>query len=247
MASMLICKTASCDVLHEWAQKNGCWLPWTANPQPGDVVIFDFTAGRHTRNQHTGILISRTGSTLTCIEGNTSVSSNDNGGSVMRRTRYTSQVTGYIRPKWTSTQTAEKLMLIAQAQVGVKEYPADSNKVKYNTWYWGKAVSGSAYPWCAAFVSWCFAVLAGEISGETIPTTTTGVMVMVNVPLLKNGMSGSSVKKLQILLNGLGYSVGTVDGDFGSKTLAAVKKFQNASGLTADGEVGSNTWAKLIN
>lgn len=28
------------------------------------------------------------------------------------------------------------------------------NNVKYNTWYYGKEVSGSQYPWCAAFVSW---------------------------------------------------------------------------------------------
>ncbi len=37
-----------------------------------------------------------------------------------------------------------------------KESPANSNNVKYNTWLYGKPVNGSAYPWCAAFVSWCF-------------------------------------------------------------------------------------------
>lgn len=35
------------------------------------------------------------------------------------------------------------------------ERPMGSNNVKYNTWYYGHQVSGSAYPWCAAFVSWC--------------------------------------------------------------------------------------------
>ena len=44
----------------------------------------------------------------------------------------------------------------ALAEVGVKETPANSNNVKYNTWYYGKNVSGSAYPWCAAFISWLF-------------------------------------------------------------------------------------------
>ncbi len=244
--AMLICKTASCDVLQTWAKQKGCWLAWTASPQPGDLVIFDF-AGNHTRCQHVGILIARTGSTLTCIEGNTSVTSNDNGGAVMRRTRYTSQVTGYVRPRWTAEQTAEKLMLIAQAQVGVKEIPSGSNKVKYNTWYWGRAVSGSAYPWCAAFVSWCFAVLAGEISGETIPTTTTEVttMVTIRLPLLKRGVRGSAVGKMQRELNALGYDCGTVDNDFGPKTEKAVLAFQRDNGLVQDAEAGAATLTKL--
>lgn len=29
------------------------------------------------------------------------------------------------------------------------------NDVKYNDWYYGQHVSGSKYPWCAVFVSWC--------------------------------------------------------------------------------------------
>lgn len=44
----------------------------------------------------------------------------------------------------------------AISQIGVKESPAGSNNVKYNTWYYGREVSGAAYPWCAVFVSWCF-------------------------------------------------------------------------------------------
>lgn len=53
--------------------------------------------------------------------------------------------------------TAQELVNIAKNEVGVKENPANSNNVKYNTWYYGgKPVNGSQYPWCAAFVSWCF-------------------------------------------------------------------------------------------
>lgn len=44
----------------------------------------------------------------------------------------------------------------AHAEIGTKEIPANSNNVKYNTWYYGRAVSGSAYPWCCAFISWLF-------------------------------------------------------------------------------------------
>ena len=52
--------------------------------------------------------------------------------------------------------TANDVIRIAAAEVGTTEYPPNSNKVKYNTWYYGQEVSGSAYPWCVVFVQWCF-------------------------------------------------------------------------------------------
>ena len=58
--------------------------------------------------------------------------------------------------------------------------------------------------------------------------------------LLKNGSKGSDVKLLQEKL-GL-----TADGDFGPGTEAKVKAWQTANGLTADGIVGDVTWAKLF-
>ncbi len=51
----------------------------------------------------------------------------------------------------------EQVLSIARKELGVTESPAGSNQVKYNTWYYGRAVSGSAYPWCMVFVQWCFA------------------------------------------------------------------------------------------
>lgn len=52
--------------------------------------------------------------------------------------------------------TADKILSIAKKEVGTTESPAGSNKVKYNTEYYGRAVSGSSYPWCCAFVWWVF-------------------------------------------------------------------------------------------
>lgn len=52
--------------------------------------------------------------------------------------------------------TAQELLKRAQAEIGISEYPANSNNVKYNTWYYGKKVNGSAYPWCCTFVTWLF-------------------------------------------------------------------------------------------
>ena len=52
--------------------------------------------------------------------------------------------------------TAEKVLQTARAEIGVKEEPAGSNKVKYNTEYYGAPVAGSAYPWCVTFLWWVF-------------------------------------------------------------------------------------------
>ena len=52
--------------------------------------------------------------------------------------------------------TAETILEIARSQLDIKENPPNSNRVKFNTAYYGQEVSGSAYPWCCAFVWWVF-------------------------------------------------------------------------------------------
>ncbi|WP_306321065.1 MULTISPECIES: protein kinase [unclassified Streptomyces] len=61
------------------------------------------------------------------------------------------------------------------------------------------------------------------------------------------GDTGKRVVQAQCMLTKRGYDVGAagVDGDFGSATEAAVRKFQGAKGLAADGIVGPDTWAAL--
>lgn len=49
---------------------------------------------------------------------------------------------------------AQSVVQVAAKEVGTKEKPMGSNNIKYNDWYYGRNVSGSAYPWCAAYVSW---------------------------------------------------------------------------------------------
>lgn len=239
--------------------------------------------------------------------------------------------------------TANQVLALAKKQLGVKENPAGSNIVKYNTAYYGKTVSGSAYPWCCVFIWWLFDQLKAnslffggkktascttlmdyakknglfvtkdykpgdliffnwdgaksyanhigiciEVSGGAViciegntsltnqdnggnvmerkryltkvvgayrPKYSAAVTytakkeaekVNVSVPVLKQGAKGDSVKPLQMLLNGYGFNCGDVDGSFGPKTLAAVKAFQKAKGLSVDGSVGPATWAKLI-
>ncbi|MDR1564872.1 MAG: peptidoglycan-binding protein [Oscillospiraceae bacterium] len=62
---------------------------------------------------------------------------------------------------------------------------------------------------------------------------------------VKKGSKGATVRQLQTLLNKNGAKL-AVDGDFGTKTLAAVKAYQKAKGLVVDGVVGVKTWGVLL-
>ena len=64
-------------------------------------------------------------------------------------------------------------------------------------------------------------------------------------PTCKRGSKNTYVLILQDGLNALGYSTRTLDGIFGANTESAVKGFQRAMGLTADGICGCQTWKKL--
>lgn len=64
-------------------------------------------------------------------------------------------------------------------------------------------------------------------------------------PLLRQGDRGAYVQFLQQLLESNLIPVGGIDGIFGSKTLTAVRAFQQEKGLDVDGLVGDNTWSAL--
>lgn len=56
---------------------------------------------------------------------------------------------------------ASDLLRIAAAELGTKESPAGSNKVKYSSWY------GLVGPWCAMFVQWCCSQAGVKLPART--------------------------------------------------------------------------------
>ena len=70
----------------------------------------------------------------------------------------------------------------------------------------------------------------------------------VGMRYLQKGCQGEDVRALQILLRGRGYngSMNTPDGIFGPRTDGAVKAYQKAKGLVADGVVGKITIGSLM-
>lgn len=244
-------------------------------------------------------------------------------------------------------KTADSVVTKAKSFLGTKESPAGSNKVVFNTDYYGKEVSGLDYPWCCTFVWDIFRLCSaselfydgkktarcqtvyewgkekkltvpkssgrkgdliifdwndngvaqhigfilsknpdgtyntiegntavgndsngGEVmqrkraqgsilavvrpeykSSSSAPSDATAGVKKANpysVPAknVKKGQTGNAVRWVQWELNESGAKL-TVDGDFGPKTLAAVKGFQKSKKLSVDGIVGVKTKAAL--
>ena len=92
----LLKKTASSSDLYRWFKAKG---QIALKPQPGDIVFFKWDTKQSYIADHVGLVISVSGNVINTIEGNTSTTSQDNGGKVMQRNRYTN-IVGYARPKY---------------------------------------------------------------------------------------------------------------------------------------------------
>ena len=94
------------------------------------------------------------------------------------------------------------------------------------------------------FVDYGDAVFTG---GATKPDTPTSEYTL-GTRTLKRGSKGADVKALQEFLLQLGYKLPKygADGDFGSETETALKRFQARAGLAQDGVYGSDTHKALM-
>jgi hypothetical protein len=97
-------------------------------------------------------------------------------------------------------------------------------------------------------VSWWDWQEAASYSWRAISNWITKVSssaAVTGMPVLKKGAAGDLVVWAQEHLRSAGEVV-AVDGGFGPQTLRAVKSFQLAHSLTADGVIGNATWAALL-
>lgn len=100
------------------------------------------------------------------------------------------------------------------------------------------------------WVNWGYCPYIEYLAEEkkTTETTTTANTTNVKLPVLKKGAKGATVKAMQILLIGYGFTMGSygADGSFGPATDKALRKYQEANKLAVDGSCGPATWAKLL-
>lgn len=85
------------------------------------------------------------------------------------------------------------------------------------------------------------------VSGRARSTATTSNTSTATKSYLSKGDKGNDVKTMQTMLIACEYSCGSygVDGDFGSDSDKALRKFQGDYGLTVDGKYGAKSKAKL--
>ena len=77
----------------------------------------------------------------------------------------------------------------------------------------------------------------------TVPTPAAPVEAVSSIPLPTE--ESARIREVQKALKIAGFDPGPIDGRLGARTRSAVRDFQNANGLEADGKVGPRTWNKL--
>jgi peptidoglycan hydrolase-like protein with peptidoglycan-binding domain len=83
---------------------------------------------------------------------------------------------------------------------------------------------------------------AGRLTVDGVVGAQTWAALFVTV---QQGSQGEAVRAVQGQLASRGVAI-TVDGDFGPQTDAAVRAYQQRTGLSADGVVGPQTWSALV-
>lgn len=230
-AGHLAARSASCPVIKSDAQRRGIYHSGSAGIAAGDLVLYQFD--RDADPDHIGIVESVSGSSIVAIEGNTSLTSNDNGGAVMRRARSKGLIMGYVRPAYDGAPAP-----VVDTRIDtVREVQQWLNRACGA----GLSVDGIYGPQTRKAIVRVLQRAIG-VSADGI----VGWRTRRALPTLSVGTGGDAVRAAQALLVCKGYAAAYVDGDFGGGTKNAVIAFQKAQGLARDGVIGKRTWAALL-
>lgn len=230
-AGHLAARSASCPAIKSDAQRRGTYHAGFDGIAAGDLVLYQFD--RDADPDHIGIVESVSGSSIVAIEGNTSLTSNDNGGAVMRRTRSKGLIMGYVRPAYDG------------ASAPVVDTRIDTVR---EVQQWLNRTSGAGLSVDGIYGTQTRKAII-RVLQRAIGVSADGIVgwrTRRALPTLSVGTGGDAVRAAQALLVCKGYTAAYVDGDFGGGTKNAVIAFQKAQGLARDGVIGKRTWAALL-
>ena len=197
--------------------------------EPGDIVLFDWN--QNNSSDHIGIIESRNSDgSYVCIEGNTAVGNDSNGGAVMRRTRYQSQISWICRPKYSekstvkpaSTTTTNKLAVDGQWGVTTTRKTQQVLGTPVDGIVSGQLTSCKQYLQGCQTSSWKFVKYSATGSSMV-----KAIQKLVGVKA-DGKMGKQTVMAMQKFLNNKGFSCGTADGYMGPKTIKAWQKYINS-------------------
>ena len=213
----------SCPYMTSHAQKMGIWVEDDSYvPAPGDIIMYDFQDSGSGDNRggidHVGVVEKVTGNDMVIIEGNYS-------DSVKRRDlnvngRY---IRGYIVPKFDADSTIQN-----EPVVETKPVVPTVETYKPTVMEWQKAAiaDGFKFPVYGADGDW---------GNECIS--------VAKKAIVKKRSTYTNKNLTKIVQKVVGV---TADGLCGNDTRAAIINYQKNNGLEADGEVGLNTWKKML-
>jgi len=237
---------------------------FTSNPEPGDLVYFDFPP--HERIQHVGIVVRENDdSSITTIEGNTSSGdqgSQDNGGGVFRRRRTPDLVVGYGRPPYDGSALPDRpeRRFRKKGWFGLGD---DGSDVRI----WQRQLNAVADAGLEVTGEFDQSTLRAtrsfqeehrlEADGQVGPLTLAAMeeeyrrakrVEGERPPTLELYDTGPWVKRAQKLLVRSGFDIGpdADDGRFGTLTATAVSAFRQDHGLRPVPVIGLQVWELLL-
>lgn len=223
-------KYAYCPSHVNYFKSKGWWHDAEYKPQPGDIIFF---ASRGVAC-HVGIVERRNGSySVTTIEGNTSVSSNDNGGSVMRRVRTYGNprgswgILGFAHPPYSngngrvSAPAARSWLQKGDRGLEVKELQSKLISLGYSC---GNSGADGEFGTDTLNAVKCFQQEHGlVVDGEAGVNTMAKINALLSIkskPAASKAHYDAWIAALQKECNRQGYSRQVVDGVAGPATLA---------------------------
>lgn len=237
---------ASCTVSRDsfWKPRNRYIERKHANPQPGDIIYFDWAGTTRGQLDHVGIVIDVTGSEVITVEGNTKGGYSTYGVRKKSYPKNWSQIAGYGIPDY--DQTGGSIDNTDDDDNTYTKYVKQYQEWVNNEIDAGLIIDGSFGPLTRTAAVKMFQTLCNrnynaglEVDGSYGPATKSAARA------IKRGAKGDFVKCAQGLLYGHDINPNGFDGSFGAGMLSAVKNFQRWAGISVDGSCGQDTWYNL--
>jgi Putative peptidoglycan binding domain/CHAP domain len=237
-----------------WKRKNRL----TKEPQPGDIVLYDWTGDGIC--DHTGIFIEWVDAAQTRFrawEGNTAQGNDSDGGQVMLRERKKTMVRAFVvpialNPNFLINFSDDDTLKKGDTGATVTVLQKLLHDLDFNI-----TVDGIFSSETETFVKEFQQKHSLTVSGIVTPEVVGAMQEERSLPgipakrftsgsFIQKGDSGSAVLTIQQALNAEGSNPAIdEDGVFGSDTVTAVKTFQQKNNLNVDGIAGPATFAVL--